>query len=103
MLAILWFVLTYRLSFFRRRHDLALEVLALRYQLMVLQRQLSRSRLSQSDRYLWLLVMRVWPKWSYSLMILQPETLAGWQRAGFRMFGDGNPGADLGDLERTRN
>ena len=39
MLAMLWIVLTYPFSFFRPRHDLALEVLALRHQLMVLQRQ----------------------------------------------------------------
>ena len=34
MLAILWIVLTYPLSFCRPRNDLALEVLALRHQLM---------------------------------------------------------------------
>jgi hypothetical protein len=39
MLATLWIVLTYPLSFCRPRHDLALEVLALRHQLMVLQQQ----------------------------------------------------------------
>ena len=42
MLAILWIVLTYSRSFFRRRLDLALEVLALRHQLMVLNRQTCR-------------------------------------------------------------
>jgi len=39
MLATLWVVLTYPFSFFRRRHDLALEVLALRHPLMVLIRK----------------------------------------------------------------
>jgi hypothetical protein len=38
-LPILWIVLTYALLFCRSRHDLALEVLALRHQLRVLQRQ----------------------------------------------------------------
>jgi hypothetical protein len=38
MFAILWIVLTYPLSFCRPRHDLALEILALRHQLSVLQR-----------------------------------------------------------------
>lgn len=52
MLAILWIVLTYPFSFFRQRHDLALEVLALRHQLMVLKRQAGRPKLGRSDRYL---------------------------------------------------
>ena len=86
MLATLWIVLTYPFSFFRRRHDLALEVLALRHQLMVLKRRTCRARLRRSDRYLWLVLMRMWPNWRNPLIILQPETLIGRQRAGFRMF-----------------
>ena len=86
MLAILWIVLTYPFSFFRPRQDLALEVLALRHQLMVLKRQTGRPKLRPSDRYLWLLLMRVWPNWRNPLILFRPETLIGWQRAGFRMF-----------------
>src|SRR6266568_9122468 len=86
MLAILWIVLTYPFSFLRPQHDLALEVLALRHQLMVLKRQTSRPMLGRSDRYLWMFLMRVWPNWRTALLIVQPETLIGWQRAGFRMF-----------------
>ena len=86
MLAMLWIVLTYPFSFFRPRHDLALEVLALRHQLMVLQRQAPRPKLHPSDRYLWLLLMKVWPNWRTPLMIFQPETLIGWQRAGSSLF-----------------
>jgi putative transposase len=86
MLAMLWIVLTYPFSFFRPRHDLALEVLALRHQLLVLKRQGGRPKLGRSDRYLWMLLMRVWPHWRNPLMIFQPETLIGWQRSGFRMF-----------------
>ena len=86
LLTILWIVLNYPLSFCRSRHDLALEVLALRHQLMVFHRQASRPKLHRSDRYLWLLLMKLWPNWRTSLMIFQPETLIGWQRAGFRMF-----------------
>jgi putative transposase len=86
MWAILWIVLTYPLSFCRPRHDLALEILALRHQLMVLQRQAPRPKLHRSDRYLWWLLRKVWPHGRTPLMIFQPETLIGWQRAGFRMF-----------------
>ena len=86
MLAILRIVLTYPFLFFGSRHDLALEVLALRHQLMVLQRQTPRPKLHPPDRYLWMLLQRVWPNWRTPLLIFQPETLIGWQRAGFRMF-----------------
>jgi hypothetical protein len=86
MLATLWIVLSYPFSFFRPRHNLALEVLALRHQLMVLKRQAHRSKLRLSDRCLWMLLKSVWPQWRNSLMIFEPETLIGWQRAGFRIF-----------------
>ena len=85
-MAVLWIILTYPFSIFRRRHHLALEVLALRHQLMVLKRQTHRPRLRRSDRYLWLVLMRVWPNWRNPLIIFQPETLIGWQRAGCRLF-----------------
>ena len=86
MLAVLWIILTYPISIFRRQHDLALEVLAPRHQLMILKRQTRRPRLRRSDRYLWLALMRIWPQWKSALVIVQPETLIGWQRAGFRLF-----------------
>ena len=73
MLAILWIVLTYPWSFCRPRHDLAQEVLALRHQLVVLQRQAPRPKLHRSARYLWLLLMKIWPNWRTPFMILQPE------------------------------
>ena len=59
MLAVLWLILTYPFSIFRRHHHLSLEVLALRQQLVVLERQTRRPRLRPSDRYLWRLLMRV--------------------------------------------
>ena len=86
MLATFWVVLIYPFSFFRHQHNRALEVMALRHQLMVLKRQTRRPRLRRSDRYLWLVLMRVWPHWKTPLMIFQPETLIGWHRDGFRMF-----------------
>lgn len=81
-----WMTLTYPFSFFRSRHDLALEILTLRQQLMVFQQQTRRSKLHRSDRFVWLLLMRVWPHWRTPLMIFRPETLIGWHRGGFRMF-----------------
>ena len=43
------------------RRDLLLEILALRHQLAVLAR--SNRRFRTSDRLLWLMLRRVWPRW----------------------------------------
>lgn len=102
-MAVLWIILTYPFSIFRRQHDLVLEVLALRHQLMVFQRQMRRPKLPRSDRFVWLLLMRVWPHWRTPLMIFQPEILIGCTEMGSGYSGDGNPDAGLGDLRRTRN
>ena len=50
LLAMLCIVLTYPFSFFRPRHDLALEVLALRHQLLVLKGQAGRPKRGRSER-----------------------------------------------------
>lgn len=102
MLAALWIILTYPFSIFRRRHDLDLEVLPLRHQLMVLKRQTRRPKLRRSDRFVWLLLMRIWPHWRNPLMIFPPEKLTGWQRPGFRMFWRWKSGRRLGRPEKVR-
>ncbi len=86
MFAIASALLSYLLSLFRPKHQLALEVLALRHQIMVLKRQTPRPKLRRSDRCLWIMLRKVWPGWKAPLMIFQPETVIGWQRAGFRRF-----------------
>lgn len=86
MFEFLQMVLIYPLSLLRPQHELAMEVLALRHQIMVLKRPTQRPKLRLWDRYLWMILQRVWPNWRTPLMIFRPETVIGWQRAGFRMF-----------------
>jgi putative transposase len=86
MFAIVFALLSYPWSWFRPKHQLALEVLALRHQIMVLQRQTPRPKLRGSDRCLWVTLKKAWPGWKTPLMIFQPETVIGWQRAGLRRF-----------------
>lgn len=86
MFAIVSALLSYLSCLFRPKHQLALEVLALRHQLIVLKRQTPRPRLRRWDRCLWVMLKRVWLGWKTPLMIFQPETVIGWQRAGFRIF-----------------
>jgi putative transposase len=71
-------------AFFRSRHDLGLELAALRQQLGVLKRQSPRPQLSRWNRLFWLALRRLWPKWASTLVIVKPETVVSWHRAGFR-------------------
>jgi len=62
--------------------DLLLEILALRHQLYVLGR--SDRRFRPSDRLLWVCLRRWWPRWSETLVLVQPATVARWHREAFR-------------------
>lgn len=73
-------------SFFQSRNNLALEIIALRQQLGVLSRKHPRPRLRIGDRLFWVLLHRLWPAWHKALVIVKPETVVGWHRAGFRLF-----------------
>jgi len=65
---------------------IALENLALRHQLRVLQRSGRRPRLVQGDRVLWVWLCRVWAGWRSSLVIVQPATVLAWHRRGFQLY-----------------
>jgi putative transposase len=64
----------------------ALENLALRHQLLVLQRSVTRPRLSHWDRILWVWLSRFWTGWRLNLLIVQPATVLAWHRRGFRLY-----------------
>jgi putative transposase len=71
----------------RSRAALHLEVLALRHQLLVLQRsQPRRLRHPKADRWLWAWLSRVWSGWRTTIVIVMPETVVAWHRKGFRLF-----------------
>ena len=72
--------------FFRSRTDTALEVLALRQQVAVLKRQRPRPTLNPLDRLFWTTLHHLWSRWSDVLVIVRPETVIGWHRAGFRLY-----------------
>ncbi len=65
---------------------IALENLALRHQLAVLQRSVRRPRLSRWDRILWVWLSRVWTDWRASLVLVQPATVLAWHRQGFQIY-----------------
>jgi len=65
---------------------IALENLALRHQLAVLQRSVRRPRLLWRDRILWVWLWRIWTAWRSSLIIVQPAPVLGWHRRGFQLY-----------------
>ncbi len=73
---------------FRTRAALQAEILALRHQLLVLQRSRRgyKLRLSSADRVLWVWLSRLWTEWRSALIIVKPETVIAWQRQGFRLY-----------------
>jgi putative transposase len=72
--------------FLRSRGDTALELLALRQQVAVLKRKRPRPCLNRLDRLFWTTLRRLWPRWAEVLVIVKPETVVGWHRAGFRLY-----------------
>ena len=86
MLDFLRAVLAALRMFVRSRTDAALEVLALRQQVAVLKRQRPRPMLTRLDRFFWTTLRRLWPRWSDVLLIVKPETVVRWHRAGFRLY-----------------
>jgi transposase InsO family protein len=62
------------------------ENLALRHQLVVLQRSVRKTRLKDRDRVLWALLSRFWTYWRKPLLLVQPETVIRWHRQGFRRY-----------------
>jgi hypothetical protein len=73
-------------SALKSQRDLALENVALRHQLMVLQRQSGRARLKDSDRLVWMCLRRLWHGWHRSLVAVQSATVAKWHRNGVRAY-----------------
>jgi putative transposase len=73
-------------SSFRTRASLQIEILALRHQLAVLQRQKKRASVRVTDRLLWVIISRFWKHWRSVLVIVKPETVIGWHRKGFRLY-----------------
>lgn len=80
----LWFGAIVRL--FRSRQDLLVENLALRQQLSVFKRRNRRPKLAVLDKLFWVLARRFWSDWKKSLLVVTPETVVRWHRAGFRMY-----------------
>ena len=63
-----------------------MENLALHQQLGVLKRKNPKPRISNFHRLFWIILSLVWDEWKNALLIVKPETVIAWHRAGFRLF-----------------
>ncbi len=73
-------------SSLKSQHVLALENLALRQQLAILQRRTKRPRLTKTDRAFWVVLSRLWTGWQGTLIVVKPQTVIAWHRMGFKLY-----------------
>src|SRR5258708_490053 len=87
MIGLLWFVMAVLASPFKSKIRLEAENATLRHQLVVLRRKLKgRAHLTNNDRWFFVQLYRWFPSILPVLMIIRPETLVRWHRAGFRRY-----------------
>jgi putative transposase len=72
--------------FFRSRRDLLLENLALRQQLSLRVWKRPRRRPMLPDKLFRSLPSQIWSGWKRAILIVRPETVVSWHRAGFRLY-----------------
>src|SRR4029453_18234746 len=70
----------------RTQRSLVLENLALRHQLVILQRTVPRPRLRTADRLFWVLLSRRWAGGQNPTPAPHPATVIRWQRTGFKLL-----------------
>jgi transposase InsO family protein len=84
MFKLIWWAV---IGLFRSRASLEAEILALRHQLTVLRRKApKRLAFSRFDRLFFASLYRIAPSVVSALVIVKPETVIRWHRAGFRLF-----------------
>ena len=81
------FILAVLASPFKSKTRLEAENAALRHQLIVLRRKVKgRAHLTNKDRWFFILMYRWFPSILEVFVIIRPETLVHWHRAGFRRY-----------------
>ena len=79
-------LLAFVVALFRSRRSMQLQILALRHQLAVYQRSVSKPRLQPADWLLWAWLARLWAGWRDALAFVQPRTVLMWQQRRFREY-----------------
>ncbi len=96
-------ILTYVSAFVISRHHLALEAVVLRQQLAVYKRKQPHPKLRRSDRLFWVVFRLMWNSWSEALILVKPDTVVAWHRAGYPCSGDGARAESGGRRRRKKS
>lgn len=79
-------VVTYIRAFFVPGHKLAWKRLLCGSNSPFFKRKQPRPRLSRADRLFWITLRRLSSDWADALILVRPETVVSWHRAGFHLF-----------------
>lgn len=80
----LWLGSLFRI--FHTRGSLILENLPLCQQLAALKRRHPKPRLDATDKLFWVVARRFWSRWKDALLLVSPDTVVRWHRAGFQLY-----------------
>ena len=87
MIALIRLLFAFLVTPFRSKSVREAENAALRQQILVLRRQLrGRVKLSNGDRLFFVWLYRLFPSIPRAMLIIRPDTLVRWHRAGFRLL-----------------
>jgi len=70
----------------RPRRELIIENLALRQQILVLQRSAPKPHITIWDQTFWVALFHWWAGWRRPLRLVKPETVIAWHRQGWRLY-----------------
>ena len=70
----------------RTKSELVAENALLRQQLIVASRKVKRPPIQPHERGLLVLLTRLLPLWRDAVLLVKPDTVLKWHRAGFRLF-----------------
>ncbi|MCP3675222.1 MAG: hypothetical protein GY829_12225 [Gammaproteobacteria bacterium] len=83
------FIKNCRNWFFQRLNiiaNLTAENIALRHQLVVLNRRQKHPVLKDRDRLFCVLLSRIWSDWRNTIKIVQPDTVVRWHKQSFKTY-----------------
>src|SRR5215471_9503903 len=81
------FVRSFR-AYFQSRADLQVEILALRHQILVLQRENPKPKLKPVDQHFWVALSQSCSRWCEALWMVKAATVSDWATSGFLLVLD---------------
>jgi len=73
-------------GFFIFQRILIFRSLALQQQILVYKRSIKKPNIKTRDRLFWVLLVKVFSSWADCLEFVQPQTVLGWHKKGFKLF-----------------